>query len=222
MPSARVPASVGVLPKLTRRGVLVGAVASAVPANGLATTAVAAPAPDAALTALEHTFRQSLAAYESARRYFNACETRYFGLLPPRPAMLTIAGPLGHFLDDKWEWWGAAELTQLLKDEVYAETWEAARAALPVARAYEARLRRLRRATDVAAAEAAHNAGIDEVAATSRRILAAPAHSFAGFAVKARVVKEWGRPDWWEADADTYEQLAAQILDAVIMMQAHS
>jgi hypothetical protein len=51
---------------------------------------------------------------------------------------------------------------------------------------------------------------------------AAPAHSFAGLAVKTRVVKEWGRPDWWDDDADTYEQLAAQILDAVIKVQADS
>jgi hypothetical protein len=56
------------------------------------------------------------------------------------------------------------------------------------------------------------------VADTSALILAAPAHSLTGLAVKARVVKFWGRPDWWErrGGADTYEQLAAQILDAVI------
>src|SRR5205085_3290932 len=113
----------------------------------------------------------------------------------------------------------AAELKRLLKDEGYAEIWEAARAALPVARAYEARLRRLKRATDVGAAETAHNAAIDRVGETSRLIVAAPAHSFAGLAVKARVVKEWGRPDWWDEDADAYEQLAAQILDAVIAME---
>ena len=42
------------------------------------------------------------------------------------------------------------------------------------------------------------------------------AHSLSGVAVKARIVKEWGKPDWWDGDGDTYEQLAAQIIDAII------
>ncbi len=206
----------------TRRSLLVGTALSAgMQVASLAPAAASGASvlnPDSGLLSLERTFRQSVAAYETARRYFNVCERRYFDLVPERPKVLTIAGPLGHFLDNKWDWWWAAELRRVLRDEAYVEVWDAARAALPVARAYEARRRRLRRATDVAAAEAANNAAIDRLADMSRLILAAPACSFAGFAVKARVVKSWGRPDWWADGADTDERLAAQVLDAVIAM----
>jgi hypothetical protein len=54
-----------------------------------------------------------------------------------------------------------------------------------------------------------------------QRILAAPGRSPAQLALKAHVVKTWGKPDWWEPGedrADTYERLAAQILDAVIAL----
>jgi hypothetical protein len=146
MPNARVPANAVSLPKLTRRSLLVGTAACAAAVGPSAASAkaplTAATAPDADLLALEQTLHHALADYETARRYYNACEERYYGLVPDRPKMLTIAGPLGHFLEDKWDWWRAAELRRVLKDDGYADTWEAARAALPVARAYEARLRR--------------------------------------------------------------------------------
>jgi len=70
-------------------------------------------------------------------------------------------------------------------------------------------------------AEAAHDAAIDHLADVSQRILAAPGRSLAGLALKAHVVKTWGKPEWWDSGedrADTYERLAAQILDAVIAL----
>jgi hypothetical protein len=47
---------------------------------------------------------------------------------------------------------------------------------------------------------------------------AAPARSPAGLAVKARAVKAWGYPEWWDANAEVPERLAAQVLDAVMAM----
>ena len=99
--------------------------------------------------------------------------------------------------------------------------WDEARTALALAKAYEAGARRAKRATGVTAAEAAHDAAIDHLADVSQRILAAPGRSLAGLALKAHVVKTWGKPEWWdhgEDHADTYERLAAQILDAVIAL----
>ena len=88
-----------------------------------------------------------------------------------------------------------------------------------LAKAYEAGARRAKRETGVAAAEAAHDAAIDHLADVSQRILAAPRRTHARLALKAHVVKTWGKPEWWnsgEDRADTYERLAAQVLDAVI------
>jgi hypothetical protein len=70
-------------------------------------------------------------------------------------------------------------------------------------------------------AEAAHDTAIDHLGDVSQRILAAPGRSLAGLALKAHVVKTWGKPEWWDTGedrADTYERLAAQILDAVITL----
>jgi hypothetical protein len=111
-------------------------------------------------------------------------------------------------------------LQALLKDEDLTELWNDARAALPLARRYEARLRRLKRATDVAAAEAAHHAALDRVADVTKAMLSVTADSLSGLAIKARIVKHWGKPDWWDSDGDTYERLAAQIIDAVIAADA--
>lgn len=161
-------------------------------------------------------FDEARTAYEAAQRYYNDCEGRYFDLKPDAPEALTIRGPLGHLLATKWDMWRARELRSLLRDEERSELWEHARAALPLARRYEARLRRLKRATDVAAAEAAHHAALDRVADVTHAMLGVTARSLFGLAIKARIVKAWGKPEWWAGDGDTYEQLAAQIMDAVI------
>jgi hypothetical protein len=115
---------------------------------------------------------------------------------------------------------GAPASCGLLKDEELTELWNDARAMLPLARRYEARIRRLKRATDVAVAEAAQNAALDRVADVTAAMLRVTAHSLSGFAVKARIVKHWGKPDWWDDGGDTYERLAAQVIDAVIAADA--
>jgi hypothetical protein len=202
------------MPSLTRRSLLVGLAAS----SGVGAPAVlpAPNDPDAALTALMRAFEQARAAYEAAQRHYNDCEGRYFDLKPDPPEALTIRGPLGHLHTSQYDVWRACELRALLKDEELTELWNDARAALPLARRYEARLRRLKRATNVAAAEAAHHAALDRVADVTGAMLSITTRSLAGLAVKVRIVKHWGKPDWWDNDGDTYERLAAQIIDAAI------
>ena len=58
------------------------------------------------------------------------------------------------------------------------------------------------------------------VADVTAAMLDVTAHSLSGLAVKARIVKHWGKPDWWDSDGDTYECLAAQMIDAVIAADA--
>jgi hypothetical protein len=205
------------MPSLTRRSLLVGLAASSGLSTAAAVPAAATQDPDTALADLMRAFEQARATYETAQRHYNDCEGRYFDLKPKAPEALTIRGPLGHLLHDKFDEWRASALRRLLKDDELAELWDNARAALPLARRYEARIRRLKRATDVVAAEAAHNAALDRVADVTAAMLGVTAHSLRGLAVKARVVKHWGKPDWWDRDGtDTYERLAAQIIDAVI------
>ena len=210
---------------VTRRRLLTGALAlaaapavAAVPANALPASALEPPAE---LVALERRFLEALDAYETARQHFNRCEAQYFELRPRVPKRLTRKGPLGHLLVDRWSHWSAAGLRRMLKEPEHRDEWDEARTALPVARAYEARVRRLQRQTDVAAAERANNAAIETLRELADLVLAAPAESLEGLAIKARVVKAWGRPEWWDSDedyTDTYERLAAEILDAVVAM----
>lgn len=224
MPGARVAASAIALPSLTRRSLLGGlavAPASLTPWSTLPAPATAIPAdPDAALIDLMRTFEQARAAYEAAQRTYNDCEGRYFDLKPAPPEALTIRGSLGHLLTTKRDMWRACELRALLRDEERSELWEDACGMLPIARRYEARLRRIKRATDLAAAETAHHAALDRVADVTQAMLTVTARSLSGLAIKARIVKEWGKPDWWDNEGDTYEQLAAQIIDAVIAADA--
>lgn len=221
MPNARVAASDLALPSLTRRSLLVGLAAASTNSGAPVVPAQATLDPDAALTALERTFDQSIAAYETAQRCYTDCEGRYFDLKPKAPEALTIRGPLGHLLDSKWDVWRAAALRRLLRDGELSELWDDARAALPLARAYEAEIKVAKRATDVVAAEAGNNAALDRIAEVSEAILAAPARTQPGLAVKARAVKRWGKPEWWErGGGDTYERLAAQIIDAAIAATA--
>lgn len=175
---------------------------------------------DPELFDLQQTFAQVLDAYEAARMHYNQCEKLYFASRPRPPEALTERGPLGHLLPS-WLHWSAAELRQILKNPEHRELWDEARAALALARSYEAGVRRARRKTGADAAEAAHDAAIDHVADVSRNILAISGHSFARLALKAQVVKTWGKAEWWETfddRADTYEHLVAQILDAVIAL----
>jgi hypothetical protein len=158
----------------------------------------------------------STASADVARQRFNRCEEQYFDLCPCLPEALTSDGPLGHLLS--WSHWSATDLRRMLKDPERRDIWDEANKALAIAKAYEAAVRRAKRKTKLAAVAAAHNATIDAIGEVGELILAAPAQSLEGLAVKARVIKTWGRREWWDredGDADTYERLAAQIIDAV-------
>jgi hypothetical protein len=207
--------------ELSRRSLLVGTAASAgTSALGAGSPDVVGLDPDGELLDLRQTFARALAAYQTAREHYNQSEKLYFARRPRVPEALTESGPLGHLLPS-WLHWSAAELRQFLKNPEHRDLWHEARAALALARNYEAGARRAERKTGVAAAEAAHDAAIDHLADVSQRILAAPGQSLARLALKAHVVKTWGKPEWWDAGedrADTYERFAAQILDAVIRL----
>jgi hypothetical protein len=212
MPKASLSAHAPALPALTRRGFLAGSAAAS-----LAPATAAATQTDAELTALGSDFEQALAAYAAAQRRFNACEARTFDRDPPCPVALTQQGPLGHRLARDWEWWSARELHALLADPDARADWDAARAALPVARAYEVRLRRPSRAVGLDAAEAAYHAAADDVCDLCVHIAQHPARTLVGLAIKAHVVKAYVAPEWW-SEAGTAERIAAQALDAVIAM----
>lgn len=207
--------------ELSRRSLLVGTAASAgTSALGAGSPDVIGIDPDGELLDLRQTFAQALAAYQTARVHYNQSEKLYFARRPDPPEALTECGPLGHLLPS-WLHWSAAELRQILKNPEHRDLWHEARAALALARTYEAGARRAERETGVAAAEAAHDAAIDHLADVSQRILAAPGRSLAQLALKAHVVKTWGKPQWWdpgEDRADTYERFAAQMIDAVIAL----
>ena len=225
MPKTSIPANTIPLPALTRRGLLVGtaaaAASAALPAGASANDprGSAQAGADAELAALDRTFAQALGTYEVARRHYNRCEKRFFAACPEPPDLLASGGPLGRLLESKCSRWNAQELRWLLKDSDRRRFWRRARAMLPVAKAHAAEVRRVKRDSGLAAAEAAHEAAIDALHDLSQEILAAPARSLAGLAVKARAVKAWGKPEWWDpvaGRADTQEPLAAQILDAVM------
>jgi hypothetical protein len=202
---------------LSRRTFLVGTTVAALATSTASADVPRATEPDAELIGLERTFRQALDTYEAARQRFNRCEEQYFDLCPCLPEALTSDGPLGHLLS--WSHWSASDLRRMLKDPKRREVWDEADKALSIAKAYEAAVRRAKRKTKLAAVAAAHNATIDAIGEVGELILAAPAQSLEGLAVKARVIKTWGRREWWDredGDADTYERLAAQIIDAVV------
>ena len=137
------------------------------------------------------------------------------------PPELTRAGALGEH-QPEWSCWTARELRSLLRDAGRRADWPAARALLPVALASEARDRRFRRKIGLRAAERAHEAANDALDELSALIFAVP-DSPAARALKGRVVKAWGKPEWWssgEGHADCHERFAAQVIDAVIAGEA--
>lgn len=220
MPNPLVPAAGTPLPALSRRVLIAGAAALA------GTLAPAAPpaarptqAPDTELTALGARFEQALAAHAAAWRHFETCELRYLEESPEPPLALTAAGPLGDLLDRADSWWNARELGWLLRSDRRRSVQRDARPLVKIALAYAARDRRFKHRIGLPAAEAAHRAASAALDDLGRAILAAPVRSPAGLAVKARAVKLWGKPDWWSAEeshADTYERLAAQIMEDAI------
>ena len=209
--------------ELSRRSLLAGTAAAATASAGTGvlradSRGAIGIASDAELLDLTQDFARALDAYQAARDHYNHCENGYFARRPDLPQALTESGPLGHLLPS-WLHWSAAEPRQILKNPEHSDVWDEARTALALAKAYEAGVRRTKRETGVATAEAAHDTAIDHLGDVSRRILAAPGRSLAGLVLKAHVVKTWGKPEWWDTGddrADTYERLAAQIIDAVV------
>lgn len=205
--------------RLTRRTLFAGSAS-------LAATALAPAAPlaqptqaDAKLTALGAKFEQALAAHEAAQSHFNACEARFLAECPDPPAALTPAGPLAQWLDDGWSYWRSRALRAFLREPEHEGDWPAAREALVLALAYEARERRLARRIGLRAAERAYHHAIDAMEELSHDILRVNARSSAELAVQAHAVKAWGKPEWWseeESHADPYERFAARVIDRVI------
>jgi hypothetical protein len=207
--------------RLSRRNLLVGAAATALAGASAPTNMPDGQESDSELMALERSFQDALDAYEVTRRHFNGCEERYFDLCPCVPKTLTRHGRLGHLLVDPSVHWSTGDLRRMLKKPEHRDVWDDAQAALAVARAYAAGVRKARRASGVVSAEVAQNEALAAISDMASLILAAPARSLAGLAVKARIVKTWGQPEWWDPvkdRADQYERLAAQVLDAVMMM----
>ncbi len=201
---------------MTRRSLLAGATSLA--ATTLVPAASLHPTQDPELTVLGARFEQALAVLEVAQPALAACERRYLEEGPLPPPVLTDGGPLGHLIND-WGCWTALELRWLLKDDDHRADWPAARAALPVALAYEARDRRFRRKLGLPAAERARDAAADAVESLGDAILASTARSAAGLAVQARALKAWGKPGWWSGEAshaDPFERFAAQLIDRAI------
>ena len=203
---------------LTRRGLFSGTASLA--ATALASAALALPTQaEPELTALGARFEQALAAYEAAQRYFNECEERFLAECPDPPEALTPAGPLGNWLKHDWMYWTARELRAFLRDPERQCDRPAARDVLRIALAYEARERRFSRRIGLRVAKRAYEKASDALENLSERILAAPAQSHIGFGVKGRVVKFWGKPEWWSTDAghsDSCERFAAQVIESVI------
>jgi len=207
--------------RLTRRSLFAGTASLAATALAPATLVAQATQDESELTALGRRFEQALGVYRAAQRHFNACERRCLSEGPDPPPILTEAGPLGHLLRIKGSWWSARELHWLLKDEEERASWPEAQAAYAAALAYEARDRRFRRRIGFRVTERAHEGAIDALHDLGDLILTAPAHSRAELAVQGRVVKFWGKPEWWsrqESHADSCERFAARIIDGVIAM----
>jgi hypothetical protein len=215
-----IPPPPGASPALSRRGLIAAAAGLAAATLSPAAAAMPQPtqSPDAKLTALGAQFEQGLVAQQQAWQHLQDCEERYLQEGPVPPEALTGVGPLGTLLDRGDSWWNARELRWLLRTERRRSVQREARALLKVALAYEARDRRFQRKIGVREAECAHRAASRALDDLGRVILLTPANSTCGLAVKARAVKAWGKPDWWSTEdshADTYERIAAEVLDAV-------
>lgn len=212
------PVSAKQLSALSRRAVLGGLAIAPLTVQAQAGPTLPPTRPDPQLTALGVRFEQAVSVQQAAQRHFNDCEGRYLDQCPEVPPELTRAGALGEYLSHEWCYWTSCELRALLRAPAWRTDWPAARALLPVALASEARDRRFRRKIGLRAAERAHEAANDALDDLSTLILSVP-DSPGGRALKGRVVKAWGKPEWWssgEGHADCYERFAAQVIDAVI------
>jgi hypothetical protein len=230
MPKTSVSANGSRLPVFGRRSLLVGLVTAA-GSSALAPVRASKTDPhrwigqvqeDAELTGLEQAFKEAVVAREAAYRHYSRCERKFFASRPTPPKALAEVGRmLGWHLPDERVSWTAADVRALLKITPDPTAKKIAHAMLKIAEAYERDVQRLAVTTGLLAAEAEHDATIQALYDVSRRIIEVPVSTIFGLAAKARVIKVWGLLDWWSTDdVDTPEQLAAQVLDALIVMAA--
>jgi hypothetical protein len=173
------------------------------------------------LIGLERAFEKAVLAREAAYHRYNKCEERFIANRPSPPKALAAMGrTLGWHLPDGRLNWTAADMKTLLKVASEPTAKKTARAMLRIAEAYERGIQRLAITTGLSAAEAEYDAAIQDLYDLCRRIIEVPASTIFGLAAKARVIKIWGLLDWWSDDVDASEQLAAQVLDAIIAMGA--
>jgi hypothetical protein len=226
MPKTSVSANALRLPAICRRNLLVGFVtvigslASTQTSNANQIRCTGEPPPEFELIGLERAFKKAVLAREAAYHRYNKCEERFLANRPSPPkALAAIGRTLGRHLPDE-RLNTAAELKTMLKVAPDPTAKKTARAMLKIAKAYERGIQRLAITTGLTAAKAEYDATIQALYDLSRRIIDVPTSTIFGLAAKARVIKIWGLLDWWSDDVDLPEQLAAQVLDAIIVMAA--
>src|SRR5437764_1948516 len=139
------------------------------------------------------------------------------GRMPRSATGIDLHGPLARWLAHDWMYWTSRELRAVLRNPDRASDWPAAQSTLRIALAYEVRERRFKRRIGLRAAERTYRAAGDALDALGDEILSANARSCAGFAVKGRAVKAWGKPEWWSKEvghADSCERFAAWVIDS--------
>jgi hypothetical protein len=220
MPKTSIPANGNHSPALSRRRVLTGTMALALsPTPARHIPEYGPDEPDNGLALLGVRFGEAFAHYAAAERHRNECERRYLDDGPMPPCALTAAGPLGKLLSSEWRWWDVEDLQDLLADRTRRRHWHAACALLPVAQAYAADDKRFDIACGFSAAEAGHRAAIDALNELAEAILMAQVRSRQDFAVPARVVKLWTRPEWWSENpshADPTERFVSKMIDRIL------
>jgi hypothetical protein len=167
---------------------------------------------ESVLIGLEQAFKKAVLAREAAYQRYNECEEKFFANRPSPPkALATMRRTRGRNLRDK-----QLNLTAAAAPDPTAR--KTGRAMLKTAEDYERGIERLAITTGLTAAKAEYDATIRALYDLSRRIIDVPTSTIFGLAAKARVIKIWGLLDWWNEDMDSPEQLAAQVLDAIIAM----
>jgi hypothetical protein len=229
MPKTFVSANALRLPTICRRNLLVGfvsVVASSAPrlphpsnANQIRCTGELRR--ESELIGLERAFEKAVLAREAAYHRYNKCEERFLANRPSKPkALAAIGRTLGRYLPDERLNWTAADMKTMLKVASDPTAKKTVRAMLKIVEAYERGIQRLEITTGLASAKAEYDATIQALYDLGQHIIDIPTSTMFGLGAKARVIKIWGLLDWWSDDVDAPEQLAAQVLDAIIAMAA--
>jgi hypothetical protein len=168
---------------------------------------------------LQSAFRARVEEVVRERQRFDHCERLFFKLRPSPPSDLTREGPLGFMLRDGSMSWTVAELRQVADTDSRTMVRETARLLIPPAEQHEEAVQLCADRLGLPSAEEAYGAALDAVDRVCVQILRTAARSPVGLAIKARVVRDWGEPRWWDAQEENlFHKLAAQVLDAAIMM----